>query len=169
MTSSRWSKGLRLIALFEVAKGLAGVVIAYILITQGERDIERLSNWLVERFHLDPTEGLGVKILLFAQHVDASQVHMLTALSFVYVAVRFVEAYGLWWERKWAEWFAAVSAALYVPFELWEIHKHPSPLKLILLGANIGIVAFLVKVISRDRKLRVQPASVGESPVESRE
>jgi uncharacterized membrane protein (DUF2068 family) len=165
MIRSRWSQGLRLIALFEVAKGLVGVAIAYVLITQGERDIEKLSNWVVGRFHLDPTEGLGSKILLSAQHVDDSQVHMLTALAFAYVAVRFVEAYGLWWERKWAEWFAAISAALYVPFELWEVLKHPGPLKLLLIGANIGIVAFLVKVITRDRKLRAStaPAPARES------
>jgi uncharacterized membrane protein (DUF2068 family) len=154
MTSSRWSKGLRIIAVFEVMKGLLGLALAYVLITQGRQDVEKLSKWLVHRFHLDPTEGLGPKILTLAEHMDDSLLHMLTVLAFAYVAVRFVEAYGLWRERRWAEWFAAVSAGLYVPFELWEIIHHVTLLKIFLFGANIGIVAFLVKVIMRDRKLK---------------
>ncbi|MCZ7627423.1 MAG: DUF2127 domain-containing protein [Candidatus Methylomirabilis sp.] len=38
-----------------------------------------------------------------------------------YASVRFVEAYGLWLERRWAEWFAAVSGGIYIPFEIYEL------------------------------------------------
>ncbi len=151
MTSSRWSKGLRAVALFEVAKGLVGLWAAQALIFQGQQAVEKLSHKLLHLLHLEPTEGLGNLILTGAQSVN---VHMLILFAFAYVAVRFVEAYGLWMERRWAEWFAAISAGLYVPFELWAVAHHPGPIKLFLLGANVGIVAFLVKVIMRDRGLR---------------
>jgi len=154
MISSRWSKGLRAIALFEIAKGLVGVWAAKVLILEGHGAVDKLSNKLLHLLHLEGSEGLGQWILNFAQSVN---VNMLIVFAFAYITVRFVEAYGLWRERHWAEWFAAVSAGLYVPFELWAVIHHAGPIKLILLGANVGMVAFLVKVITRDRKSRTVP------------
>jgi uncharacterized membrane protein (DUF2068 family) len=151
MASSRWSKGLRAIALFEVAKGLVGVWAAKVLISDGQTAVEKLSGKLLHLLHLEGSEGLGQWILNSAQNVN---VNMLIVFAFAYVTVRFVEAYGLWLERRWAEWFAAISAGLYLPFELWAVINHAGPIKLILLGANIGIVSFLVKVIVRNRKAR---------------
>ena len=56
---------------------------------------------------------------------------LLAAAATAYALVRGVEAYGLWFERRWAEWFALVSAGLYVPveiFELWhEFEAHATP------------------------------------------
>jgi ATP/maltotriose-dependent transcriptional regulator MalT len=46
------------------------------------------------------------------------------------------EAYGLWRERHWAEWLAAVSATIYIPVEIHEIVKHPSWREVLALVAS---------------------------------
>lgn len=35
--------------------------------------------------------------------------------------MRFVEAYGLWRERRWANWLAAISEGIYLPVEIYEL------------------------------------------------
>jgi uncharacterized membrane protein (DUF2068 family) len=62
----------------------------------------------------------------------------------LYATVRFVEAYGLWRARGWAEWLAAVSGAIYIPFELYEIARGVSWIKVAALVLNVVIVAFMV-------------------------
>ncbi len=69
---------------------------------------------------------------------------MISALLIVYAVVRFCEAYGLWNEKSWAEWFAAISAAIYLPVETEELIRHPSPLTATVLLVKAGILVFLL-------------------------
>jgi len=63
---------------------------------------------------------------------------------------RFVEAYGLWRQRRWAEWFAAVSGAIYIPFELYELLKGVTWLPLGALLVNVFIVGIVVNALLRE-------------------
>ena len=58
--------------------------------------------------------------------------------------MRFIEAYGLWQVRAWAEWFAIVSGGVYLPIELYELVRHATGVKAVVLVVNTGIVAYLV-------------------------
>jgi uncharacterized membrane protein (DUF2068 family) len=85
---------------------------------------------------------------------------MIGCLVVVYALVRFIEAYGLWRARRWAEWLAAVSGAIYVPFELYELSRGLSWLKLAALTANLAVVAFmLLSLRSRSTGLPVRSGS----------
>ena len=64
--------------------------------------------------------------------------------SSVYSLARFIEAYGLWYAKRWAQWFAAVSGGIYVPFELFELYEHVTWLSLGALTLNLAIVAFML-------------------------
>ncbi len=48
----------------------------------------------------------------------------------VYSGARSVEAYGLWFERRWAEWFALISGAIYLPVEIYELRRHVTEIKI---------------------------------------
>ena len=61
-----------------------------------------------------------------------------------YSIIRLVEAYGLWNERIWAEWFALISGALYVPFESYELVRRPTMVHLTVLLINLGIVFYML-------------------------
>jgi uncharacterized membrane protein (DUF2068 family) len=58
--------------------------------------------------------------------------------------VRFAEAYGLWYEREWAEWFALLSGAMYLPWEVLSIIRHPIALKWVVLVFNLLIVLYML-------------------------
>jgi uncharacterized membrane protein (DUF2068 family) len=61
--------------------------------------------------------------------------------------IRFVEAYGLWHTRAWAEWFAIISGAAYLPWEILEVAKHVHHIvRWTVLGVNILVVLYMVYV-----------------------
>jgi uncharacterized membrane protein (DUF2068 family) len=62
----------------------------------------------------------------------------------VYVILRFVEAYGLWYARPWAEWLAIASGSIYIPFEVADLLRRPDALRLLILGVNVGIVLYML-------------------------
>lgn len=63
--------------------------------------------------------------------------------------MRFIEAYALWGERRWAEWFAAVSGAIYVPFELYELLHRFSGLAVTALAVNLAVVGAMIGALRR--------------------
>lgn len=64
--------------------------------------------------------------------------------ALVYAAVRWIEAYGLWKEWEWAQWFELLSIALYLPPELYWLLRHPSWLKWTVLVTNLAIFVFML-------------------------
>jgi len=70
---------------------------------------------------------------------------VLAALALTYSCVRFIEAYGLWHNRTWAKWFAALSGGIYVPFELYELYLGVNGVKAVALVLNVAVVAYMVR------------------------
>jgi uncharacterized membrane protein (DUF2068 family) len=61
-----------------------------------------------------------------------------------YAALEGVEAIGLWWQKRWAEYLTLVATALFIPLEVYEIVHKLSPLKIIALIVNIAVVLYLL-------------------------
>ncbi|HMB57415.1 MAG TPA: DUF2127 domain-containing protein, partial [Arenimonas sp.] len=60
-----------------------------------------------------------------------------------YAALRFLEAYGLWFARSWARWLGIVSAGIYVPFELYYFVRDPSWTSISVLSINVAVLWLL--------------------------
>ena len=70
-----------------------------------------------------------------------------------YGLVRFIEAYGLWHERRWAEWFATVSGGIYIPFELYELFHRVSWISVGALVINVLVVFLMSYALTRKNQL----------------
>ena len=84
--------------------------------------------------------------------VDDQKLWLLAAFAALYASVRFAEAYGLWLGRRWAEWLAALSSAIYVPIELYEIAHHATLLKFGALVINVVIVVYMACLLAENRR-----------------
>src|SRR5437899_1667992 len=139
--------GMRAVAVFEAAKGalvlLAGLGILKLL----HRDMHALATELIRHLHLDPTERLPQLFINAASRVTDLQLWLLVLLAVVYSAVRFVEAYGLWHGRRWAEWFALIAGAIYLPVEIYELSRGVSPIKVGALAINILIIMYMAYML----------------------
>jgi uncharacterized membrane protein (DUF2068 family) len=56
----------------------------------------------------------------YSYHVTDSRLLVMAVAALLYSVVRFVESYGLWRQRQWDEWFALLTAGMYIPVEFYE-------------------------------------------------
>jgi len=53
--------------------------------------------------------------------------------------------------RRWAEWFTVTVTSSLVPVEIYEIDRHPSPVKILVLIINLAGVGYLAYRIRNSR------------------
>lgn len=140
------ARGIHAVAFFEAAKGAIVLAAGFGLLTLLHRDLEDFAEHLVELSHLNPAHHYPTVFIQAMASLNDSRIMMLAALAGLYSTVRFVEAYGLWRLKPWAEWFAIISGSIYVPFEVYEIVSHPTWLRVAVLLFNLAIVAYLIYV-----------------------
>jgi uncharacterized membrane protein (DUF2068 family) len=73
-----------------------------------------------------------------------STVMLLLATAAVYCVVEGIEAVGLWHERRWAEYLTALATAGFLPFELNELAKHVTIVRIGALVINLAVLIWLV-------------------------
>jgi uncharacterized membrane protein (DUF2068 family) len=61
-----------------------------------------------------------------------------------YVVLLAFEMVGLWFARRWAEYLTFVETGVLVPFEIYELTKTVSYLKVITLVLNLAVVLYLL-------------------------
>ena len=110
-------------------------------------DAQYFAEQLVGHLHLNPAKHYPQIFIEATTHLTDTRLRMLAIFAALYGVVRFVEAYGLWGGRCWAEWFAAISGGIYIPFELYEFYSKTTWLSLTALVANILIVALMVNTL----------------------
>lgn len=76
---------------------------------------------------------------------SSSHLHLLGAVLLVYAAVEGVEAVGLWYQRRWAEYLTFVVTASLLPFEVYEIANRTTVFKAIAFAINVAVVAYLLR------------------------
>jgi uncharacterized membrane protein (DUF2068 family) len=68
----------------------------------------------------------------------------LLAVVVVFAVLEGVEAIGLWKERRWAEYLTVIATALLLPYEVIEITKKVTALRIGGFIANVAVVVFLI-------------------------
>ena len=121
------------------------------------RDAQSAADLLSRRLHLNPAKEHARIFIELLSDVSSGGLWMLAALALCYSCVRFIEAYGLWRERPWAKWLAALSGAIYIPFELYELYLGPSWLKLAALILNLVVVTYMTHSIRSSEPLSGAP------------
>ncbi len=142
---------LRIVALMEAVKGVIVFGAGFGLLSLLHRDVRHLAESLVTRLHIDPERHFAGVFLNAAAKVTDARLWGFAGLALAYSAIRFAEGYGLWFNRRWAAWLGAVSGAIYVPIEVYELWHKPGALKVATLVLNVAVVAYLVLTLQRGR------------------
>jgi uncharacterized membrane protein (DUF2068 family) len=161
--------GLRLIAVLEAVKGAVAVVLAFALYTLADHHLNPFIQWIVRQFHLDDSAHAPHFVAEMLTHPERFRLEIWTMLAAAYATLRFTEAYGLWLARRWGEWIALISAALYIPFEMYAIASGATMVKVSLLVLNVAFVTYLSVVLIKTRRKRAHAAraAAGDEVVES--
>jgi uncharacterized membrane protein (DUF2068 family) len=149
----RWSTSIRAVALFEAAKGALVLLAGFGVLSLVHSDIQDMAEDLLDHLHLNPASRYPHIFLDAVTRVNNWGLWKLAALAAGYAAVRLVEAYGLWRQRLWAEWFAALSGAIYVPFEIRGVMHGHGLTAAVALTINVAIVVVMLYALYRTHKL----------------
>ena len=147
-SSGAHKKGLRTVAAIEFIKGVLVLTatLGFVEIIRKNIDLEDAAQNLLYYLHIDPDRRLSQAFVDAAGRVMDANLATVLAIAFVYSGLRFIEAYGLWRARVWAEWLAIVSGAVYLPFELYHLIRKPTAVHWIILLVNIAVVLYIAWV-----------------------
>jgi len=79
---------------------------------------------------------------LFA--VNASSLYLVGVAVAAYAVMEGTESVGLWLGKRWAEYLTFLATVIFVPYEVWELARGVSALKVITLVLNVAIAVYLL-------------------------
>lgn len=141
--------GVRFVAAFEAAKGLLILITGFGLLSIVHKNAQQVAEHIVRHFHLNPARHYPRIFIDVAGNINDSQLWLMAGFSLTYASIRLIEAYGLWRERRWAEWLAVLSGSIYVPIEVYKLLSGVSWIKVCMLIVNICIVAYMSYVLKQ--------------------
>jgi uncharacterized membrane protein (DUF2068 family) len=133
-------QALRTVALLEFGKGLLVLAAAVSLYWLDPSDI---AGGFLDFLHISPDRHFAQLLLRSAESLSNLSVGGVVLVASIYSGLRFLEAYGLWTARAWAEWIALISGAAYLPFEIYKLLERLSAFHAAVLVVNLAIVAFM--------------------------
>lgn len=146
--STRQRQTLHVIAFFEAIKGACAILAASGLGLLGPAPLQQAVHTVIQRFHLDPEHGALPALIGM---IDPGAVHIAVIVLVLYALLRFVEAWGLWRMRAWASILGCLSAALYLPLDIYAVFHRPGLASCLILAINLIVVAVLWRDLTRRR------------------
>jgi uncharacterized membrane protein (DUF2068 family) len=144
-------RALRIIAAYKLVKALGLLLVAataFGLIGQG--NLQSLSDWITA-LPIHHGHGFLVRAIdqLFA--LGPRKFLAIGIAACIYAAVFLVEGWGLWREKRWAEYLTVIVTASLIPLEVWEIFRHLTWVKVLALVLNVAIVLYLIQLLRRPK------------------
>ncbi len=146
------NRAIEAVAFFEAFKGALVLIVASGLTLLMHRDLHALAERLVAHTHLNPASRYPHIFLEAVDHLQNTHLSLLALGAAAYSALRFLEAYGLFRRAAWAEVLAALSGAIYVPFEIANLLRHFTWLSLGALVLNVLVVLIMLAALMRRRR-----------------
>lgn len=111
--------------------------------------LHELAQDLLERLSSYPDNGNGPHhiVLALVERLLTLQPGKLTWVGVaagVYCGLYLAEGIGLLRDRLWAEWLTITTTAGFIPLELYEIQRHVTAHKIVILVLNLVILGYLI-------------------------
>jgi len=160
---SKTSVALRTVAIFEVTKAAIVLLLGCGLFYLMHKNLDDVAERVAQVLHVNPEGKLSNLFFELASHSSDRNLWVLALGTLAYASVRLTEAYGLWRERAWGQWFSLLATALYLPPELYWMLGHPSRLRCVVLVVNIVIFLFMVSLRVNGRSTVVRSIQLQSS------
>lgn len=138
------ARSVHAVAALEWLKGLTALALAFGFDALQHDGLHRLAVALVGRLHLDPQSHLPALFVGWSDHLQQVHPGQVVSVALAYAAMRLAEGWGLWHDRAWAEWFAALATGIYLPFELSHLLHRPGWAAALVLGFNGAVLVLMV-------------------------
>jgi uncharacterized membrane protein (DUF2068 family) len=137
-------KGVRTVASLEFLKGIVVLLAGLGVFSMRHKDIWGVAETFLEFIHANPHHHFVGIFIDLVYRISDVRLWKVAVIASIYVILRFIEAYGLWYIRPWAEWMAIAGGAIYIPFEIADVLRRPDIIRILILVINVGIVLYMV-------------------------
>jgi uncharacterized membrane protein (DUF2068 family) len=108
---------------------------------------------LAERLRFDPDGRLITWAINQLDAITAHRLKQIGVATIFYAGLRVTEGVGLMMEKVWAEYLTVVATVSFLPWELFELARHPDWVRLCLLGTNLAVLAYLLWWLRHSRQI----------------
>ena len=115
-----------------------------------------LVRWTKE-LHFDPSNRYIHHAIKELGLLNERRLAELGIGSLVYAVLFFIEGFGLLLRKVWAEYLTALITTTFIPFEVIELAKRFTVIRLIVVLLNIAVVVYLVvRIINQRRAAKLE-------------
>ena len=142
-------KGIWLIVVFKLFKGLLLLAMGIGALTLlHENAAAQVTEW-IGRLGVAPHNHYINNLIGKLWTVGDAKLEAISLGTFFYAALMLTEGIGLALRKRWAEYFTIIATSSFIPLELYELAKHFSITKLVVIAANVAVVVYLVFVLGQ--------------------
>jgi uncharacterized membrane protein (DUF2068 family) len=137
---------VRLIILERAIRGTLVAVLGVALLTNSSGVVGLVRGWVAE-LDVNPERRLIPRIMVTVLRpiggFSSRTVALIGIGAVLFGALELTEAIGLARRRRWAEYLTVIAGCIGIPFELMEVLRRQTPLRVSILAANVAIVVYL--------------------------
>ena len=108
---------------------------------------DELSNF-VDHLRFNPEPRLVNFLLDRAELINDPLLRRIGLLAFSYSAISAIEGIGLYLEKIWAEYLTLAITASFLPWEIFEIFRRLTLIRVSLLAANLLVFIYLFQLVA---------------------
>lgn len=140
---SKPRKGIWLIAVFKLLKGLILLAVGIgALSLLHENVAAQVTHWIAV-WHVDPKNHFIHALIRKLWRVDDTRLMEISAGTFFYAALMLTEGFGLALHKKWAEYFTIFATGSLIPLEIYDLVQEFSLEKIVVIAVNVAVVVYL--------------------------
>lgn len=138
---SRW---LVLIGIVKLFKALLFILLGVGALRLLHKDLVDVLTHFILALRFDPENHFVNLVLEKVALISPHRLREISIAIFCYAGLDIIEGTGLALEKTWAEYLTLILTASFLPWELFEIIRHVTWLKVVLLLINVLVVAYLI-------------------------
>lgn len=146
--------GLKVIGALKLISGATALLVGIGVFRFLDHDPGPRAERIVSHLGLDPQNRVIHAAISGITGIDPTHLRALEAGTFFYAALHTVEGTGLILGYHWAEYLVIVATGSLIPFELYEIARKFTLLRVSLFILNVAIVIYLIFTLRKDRRER---------------
>jgi uncharacterized membrane protein (DUF2068 family) len=151
--------GLKVIGAMKLFSGATAVAVGLGVFHFLGHDPGPKAERIIIHLGLDPNNHIIHSAISWITGIDRAHLRALEVGTFFYAALHTVEGIGLILGYHWAEYLVIVATGSLIPFEIYEITRKLSLVRVAIFVVNIAILIYLVVILRKDRRQRLREST----------
>ncbi len=151
--------GLKVIGVLKLISGVTALAVGIGVFRFLGHDPGPQAERIITHLGLDPHNHLIHEAVSRITGIDRTHLRALEFGTFFYAALHTVEGLGLILGYHWAEYLVIVATGSLIPFEIYEIARKFTAIRIVLFVLNVAIVIYLIITLRKDRRERTRDSA----------